>query len=612
MRIFFLTVTLLLTACNIGNKNAPPIFKTLSAINVSENQIFVANIDVMDPDNDQITISISGKDASYFVLTQDNQLNFVTAPDYETKQLFSIVLTASDSVLMSSLSVEVTILNENDNVPVILPQPDIFLSHNQKLVASISATDLDGDSLTYNIDEQSAALMIIDESSGDLEFIDFPDFDTHEQFEVNVSVFDGEYYDSIVLYIFQKVLTTAKIDTFGSEVLDDPKILAYLELIQDNEIVAAHNIGIEIRGTGSQLYDKKSYGFETRDVNNEDVSVPLVGLPKEEDWIFYGPYVDKALIRNILLYDLSNAIGRYAARGKFIELIINDSNLGTYILMEKLKRDSNRIAIKKNKEDDISGGYILKIDKPTGDGGTFTDLNSFTSIYPAISDENPTPIVFLYDYPKAEDITEPQKAFIQRYIEDFETALATDNFLRESRAYEDFIDTDSFIDFFLLTELANNVDGYRRSTFLHKDRGGKLNMGPIWDFNLGFGKAQYCNGDRTNVWAYQFNSVCPFAAGKVPFWWEKLLEDHLFVDKLKKRWNELKESHFSYPSIESRIDDLVLELEQHNAVHRDAEVWSPINPHGHLVFDNHLEEITYLKAWINQRLAWLDENINQL
>ena len=605
-------VTALLIACDGGNKNAAPIFKTLSAIKVSENQIFVANIDAVDPDNDQITISISGKDASYFVLTQDNQLNFVTAPDYETRQHFSIVLNASDSVLTSSLSVEVTILNENDNVPVILPQPDIFLSHNQKMVAIIQATDLDGDSLTYNIDEQSAALMAIDERSGDLEFIDFPDFDTHEQFEVNVSVFDGEYYDSIVLYIFQKVLTIAKIDTFGYSIEDEPKILANLDLIQDNQILESHNIGIEIRGSGSQLYDKKSYGFETRDSNNEDISVPLDGLPEEEDWIFYGPYVDRTLIRNMLIFDLSNDIGRYAARGKFIELIINDSNLGTYILMEKLKRDSNRIAIKKNKESDISGGYILKIDKPTGDGGEFTDENSFRSVYSTMDDVNPIPIHFLYEYPKADDITDSQKLYIQQYLEDFETALATADFSVEERAYADFIDTESFIDFFLLTELASNVDGYRISTFLHKDRGGKLIMGPIWDFNLGFGKTAYCSSDRTDIWAYKFNIVCPWDTLKVPFWWAKLLEDPVYVDKLKQRWNQLKESHFSYSAIENRIVDLVFSLDKHNAVNRDSRIWPGINSHGHIVLETHAEEMAYLKTWISERLAWLDESINNL
>ena len=89
---------------------------------------------------------------------------------------------------------------------------------------------------------------------------------------------------------------------------------------------------------------------------------------EEEDWILYGPYSDKSLIRNVLIYDLSNAIGQYATRTSLYEHEINESFLGTYVLMEKIKRDKNRVAISKNKEEDISGGDILKIDKTTGDG----------------------------------------------------------------------------------------------------------------------------------------------------------------------------------------------------------------------------------------------------
>jgi hypothetical protein len=225
---------------------------------------------------------------------------------------------------------------------------------------------------------------------------------------------------------------------------------------------------------------------------------------------------------------------------------------------------------------------------------------------------NPTPIHFLYEYPKSDDITQEQKLYIQQYVREFETGLFSDNFVENERTYEDYINVDSFIDFFLLTELANNVDGYRISTFLHKDRAGKLNMGPIWDFNIAFGKADSCNGERTNTWAYQFNTACSWATLKVPFWWQKLLSDPLYVDKLKERWNELKESHFSYPSIETKIDNLVFYLEQHNAINRNSKIWLNTNPHGHILFETHLEEIEYLKAWSAERLAWMDERINNL
>ena len=155
-------------------------------------------------------------------------------------------------------------------------------------------------------------------------------------------------------------LSKIRIDTDGVSIVDEPKISAHLEILEEDEVIEAHQIGIEIRGSSSQMFDKKSYGFETWDENGEDLNVELAGFPKEEDWILYGPYSDKSLLRNVIIYELSNEMGQYASRTALYNLEINDVFLGTYVLMEKIKRDKNRVAISKNKEEDITGGYILK------------------------------------------------------------------------------------------------------------------------------------------------------------------------------------------------------------------------------------------------------------
>ena len=92
----------------------------------------------------------------------------------------------------------------------------------------------------------------------------------------------------------------------GQQIVDEPKINANLTVIENkNEI--NYKIGIEIRGSSSQMFPKKSYGFETKNEDwSEDVDVSLGGFPEEEDWILYGPYSDKSLIRNKLTFDLSN------------------------------------------------------------------------------------------------------------------------------------------------------------------------------------------------------------------------------------------------------------------------------------------------------------------
>ena len=133
--------------------------------------------------------------------------------------------------------------------------------------------------------------------------------------------------------------------------------------------------------------------METWDEQYNDIDVPLLGLPEEEDWILYGPFSDKSLLRNKLIYELSNQMGRYAVKTEFVELTINYDYKGLYIFMEKLKRDKNRINISKLEEGDIdqesiSGGYIIKIDKSDMEDGSYTEYNSFPSQFDLSGEEN--------------------------------------------------------------------------------------------------------------------------------------------------------------------------------------------------------------------------------
>lgn len=381
-------------------------------------------------------------------------------------------------------------------------------------------------------------------------------------------------------------------------------------------------VGIEFRGATSQTFPKKSYGLETRDENNEDLDVSLLGFPEEEDWVLYGPYSDKSLMRNILIYDLSRDIEMYASRSVFVELTINNEYQGVYVFMEKLKRDSERIDIEKLKSDensgeDLTGGYILKIDKTAGTnlGEGYNDLNSFTSSYTPSDASLGQKIHFLYEYPDAEDITTEQKAYISSYVADFENALASESFTDVNLGYTAYIDIPSFIDFFLLNELSNNVDGYRLSTFMHKDINGKLKMGPIWDFNLAFGNADYCGGGATNVWTYKFNERCSIDFWLVPFWWERLLQDPAFVIQLKERWNVLRGGAFSEGSIIAKIDGYKDNLVKAGAIDENFKTWNVLGIYlwpNNFVGNTYDEENNYLKDWTRDRLIWMDGAINEL
>ena len=406
------------------------------------------------------------------------------------------------------------------------------------------------------------------------------------------------------------------------EIVDEPKVPAALTIKRLDSTLYEGIIGIEIRGESSQFFDKKSYGFETWDSQYNDLDVALIGFPEEEDWILYGPFSDKSLIRNKLIYELSNRMGRYTTKTEFVELTINYEYKGLYIFMEKLKRDKNRIDISKLENTDIdeeliSGGYIIKIDKSDMEDGSYTDFNSFQSHFDVFGNENgDIRINFNYEYPKPGEIHANQKNYIKNYFYEFESSLASNNFKDPINGFRKYIDEDSFIDFFILNELSNNVDGYRLSTYLQKDRNEKLVIGPIWDFNLSFGNADYCGGERYDVWCFKFNERCLGDYWNVPFWWNRLLEDEKFVDKLKGRWNQLRLNILSDNNILTLIEEQYSFLNNEtDIINRNFNKWKIFGIYiwpNSFIGNNYYEEIDFLKNWIKERTKWLDESINNL
>lgn len=411
------------------------------------------------------------------------------------------------------------------------------------------------------------------------------------------------------------------INTNGQAILDEPKITADMGIIyngpgQRNYVTDPYNnynnkIGIEFRGSTSQGFPQKPYGLETRDAFGDQLDTALLGMPKEHDWILYPPYNDKSLTRNVLTYDLSRRMGHYAARTKFCELVVNGNYQGIYVLMEKLKRDDHRINISKLDSsdvsgDDLTGGYILKIDKLTGSGGAGWNSNYLAATHP-----NNQSIYYQYEYPDPTEILVQQEAYIQSYVDSFEYALTNINLSDSVNGYRHFADVNSFIDFFLLNELSKNVDGYRLSTYLFKNKdskGGKLKAGPVWDFNIAYKNANYCSANVTSGWAYDFGAVCGTDPNQIPFWWEKFMQDPYFTGELKCRWLALRASLLNTSFLNNYIDSIVNLTAEARVRHYDTwpilgvYVWPNPNP----IPSTYAGEITALKNYLNARINWLD------
>ncbi|MCB9360323.1 MAG: CotH kinase family protein [Flavobacteriales bacterium] len=411
------------------------------------------------------------------------------------------------------------------------------------------------------------------------------------------------------------------INTNGQTIQDNTRIIADMQIIYNgfnnmnhyNDFPNNYNdkISIEKRGSSSQMFPKKSYSLETQDAQGNNNNVSLIDMPQENDWVLYAPYSDKSLMRNVLTYKLGREIMSYAPRTQFCEVVINDEYLGVYVLTEKIKRDKNRVDIAKLDADDLAGdsltgGYIIKIDKTTGGSSI-----GWTSPYAAPIDPSKQ-INFLYHYPKEADILPAQKTYIENYITDFEDALNGPNFADPITGYTPFIKDKSFIDFFIFNELSKNVDGYRISSFLYKDKdskGGKLKMGPLWDFNIAYGNSNYCDGEYTTGWQKDFNSICQHD-NMVPFWWNRLLEDTTFANKLKCRWEEKRLGPLHLDTILNTIDSIAFYL--NDAQQRNFDKWNIL---GNYVWPNsyigstYQDEVNFLKYWITSRISWMDNNM---
>ncbi len=417
------------------------------------------------------------------------------------------------------------------------------------------------------------------------------------------------------------------INTSGQTILDDPKIEATMGIIyngvgvRNNVTDAANNyngkIGIEIRGSSSQMFPKKQYGLELHDALGVGIDASLLGLPKESDWILFAPYNDKSLVRDPLAYKLGRDLGRYAPRTKYCEVVLNGEYQGIYVLIEKIKRDKNRVDINKLDpveitNDDLTGGYIIKIDKDTGTGG-----EGWASSFTPPGRSGTQTIFFQYEYPKATNIVAQQKEYIKQYMTAFENALAGDNFKDPTLGYAKYIDVDSFIDYFIANELSKNVDAYRLSTFMYKRKdsdGGKLFMGPIWDFNLGFGNIDFCAKGAPEGFVIRYNSICSKDFWLIPFWWDRLLQDESFRQKLTARWTALRSDKYKTAKILTYVDSVttVLNVE---AQQRNFQKWPVLGKYvwpNYYVGQTFQQEVDWLKTWIGQRLAWLDTSFAEL
>ncbi len=406
----------------------------------------------------------------------------------------------------------------------------------------------------------------------------------------------------------------------GVSIPDEPKTTAHLGIIWNGDGEVNHvsdpfndydgQIGIEIRGSSSQSFPKKNYAVETQNPDSTALNVSLLGFPKENDWVLHGPYSDKTLMRNALAFTMASWIMPYAPRTRFCELVINGDYRGVYLFTEKIKRDDNRVNISKldedvNSGDELTGGYMLKFDKFDG-----LVSDGFPSAYPSTTGGIPGGTTYQYHYPKADEITVQQKAYIQNYIGNFENIMASPDYADPVSGYSSMLDVASVIQMIFIQEISRNVDGYRLSTFMYKDRDSidpRLHLGPVWDFNLGFSNVDYCIGPGYQGWAMDFNSFCPGDFWVVHFWWKKLWNDPAFAQQMRDEWVAQRADKLSNDNILHLVDSLKTLLTE--PAQRNFVCWPTLNEYvwpNPVISGSYSAEVARMRTWLINRLAWMD------
>lgn len=383
------------------------------------------------------------------------------------------------------------------------------------------------------------------------------------------------------------------IETGGKPINSESKLTATMKIVDNgsgrrNKVTDKPNgydgkIGIKLRGNSSLYFEQKRFTIETRDNDGKALNAELLGMPADNDWVLLAPYNDISMMRDPFAFDLWNEMGHWAPRNRYCEVVIDGNYVGVYILCEKIKRGENRLDIAKlkptdNSGIDLTGGYIVRIDPVEGNEPYFTsDVPGITSMGGGFGGGFPggmggfgggfgggfNTVTWTYYYPKSDKITEEQQKYISDYIKTVEKVIQSDNFADPDEGYAKYISVQSFVDYFIHTELSLNADGLKRSAYFYKKKqnpdgtGGKLHAGTVWDYNLAYGNCNFCNANKIDAWVYEGGETNP-----TPAMWKRLTEDPAFMDKVKARWKELRKGVLSIENINRYIDNHASQLSE--------------------------------------------------
>ncbi len=411
---------------------------------------------------------------------------------------------------------------------------------------------------------------------------------------------DQEEQDALKELARRQNIPVVRIKTDGGAGIYDKKNyvpgtihVADLEGLYSDVLNFNARMGIRGRGNSTWGWPKKPWKVKL------DEKASILGMPADKEWALLANYSDRTLIRNLTAMKISEICGfSWTPRMRSVEVYLNGNYQGVYTFCEHKKVSLDRVDIDivteaDNSGDAITGGYYFEMEEA---------MDETTCWYTGMG----VPMMFS----DPEEPTAQQLEYVQKYFADFEASLYSDDLADPSKGYAAYIDVDSFINYYILQELTKNIDGnLRKSSFITKERGKKLEMYHVWDFDLTLGNCGYFDWRVGNgpegFWIKDFASNCTRGDN----WFNLMMKDSAFVKKLQDRWNELMPE---LEKIEEFIEDQALVLDP--AQKRNFKKWN-INESVDWVkfpsLGSYEKEVEYLRDFYVKRLDWLDTEINR-
>ncbi len=267
-----------------------------------------------------------------------------------------------------------------------------------------------------------------------------------------------------------------------------------------------------VRGRGNTTWSwpKKPYLVKLKE------AAPMLGMPSHKRWVLLANFMDRTMMRNLVSMKVSSLTSlAWTPRCVPVELVLNGRHVGNYLLIEQVRVSSERVNISKD------NGFLLELD--------FHYDNEFQWIDSHGScDWRKLGIPFGVKHPDAEDLSEDRKIFIKSHINKVASCIYGEGFADPEEGYAKWIDVDSFIDYWLVFEIMGNHELRNPgSVFMYMEEGGKLMAGPCWDFDWGVLSYNTSPGARSGL------------VNEHAIWYDRLLQDPAFRQKLRERFLEL-------------------------------------------------------------------------